>query len=131
MADFDIQITSGASVKDFLDDRVPSRLNPPAEYPHRYWHVLHTAATVRFSVSLDDGTLEPVDGALGGDLFRWSWVERPLSVGELAIPSPAGLSSVAEFTAAAFTGREGYHLLRAERDNHGSLAIPFFVSTTP
>ena len=131
MADFDLIIGgAGVSLDTWTDTESPSRLNPHPSHPHKFWKVANGANDVTVSCVLNDGTVAPLDAALGGRLFVWHWVEQHSlqQVGPMAIPKTAGQSSVAAFGANFFNGQAyGHYLLAATRPQGGAVAIPFLV----
>jgi hypothetical protein len=128
MPNFTTRITSGSSVAVWQDPATvtePSRLNAFAQYPHRYWLV---DPTVELVIQATVGAVEgPADGALGGELFKWSWVEQPSPSYSSPIPPTAGFSSVTTFPANHFLGHHGHYRLLCWRENGGAIAIPFEV----
>jgi len=125
MADFTATVSVGAVLATWLDATTPTRINPLAGKPHLYWSIVNGTPAVRFSCTVG-GVLEPLDAALGGRLFKWSWSETPAALAPIAIPTPAGQSSVALF-GAALGVHVGHHLILCWREHGGSVAIPFIV----
>lgn len=69
----------------------------------------------------------PMDAALAGKLFLWSWVDKP----SLAYPIPtlpiAGQSSVLDFASGIFVGRPGHYALLCWREGSGGVVVPWEV----
>lgn len=84
MADFTVVVASGAALEDWLDpptlDGRPSRLNPRPGYPLKRWVGSRTRPIVLHAVV--NGTVAPLDAALGGRLF-YAW---PVDVPDAALP---------------------------------------------
>ena len=106
----------------WADLSVPPRINPLPGCLHRYWSVPVGCTLLRFSCTVG-GVFEPLDAALGGHLFLWSWVECPLPLYTL-VPV-VGQSSVATVTSPGLVS--GRYLALAWRDHGGSVALPFIV----
>src|SRR5678815_5938595 len=119
MPTFSVRIFSGASVVPWTDPEdggVPSRLNYDPLHPHRYLSVApSTTVDVRATVA---GVEAPLDAALGGLLFQWSWAEFSGNAPP-AIVNPAGQSSKATF--AVTTAHLGHHALLIWREAGGSI----------
>ena len=129
MPDFTVALTPTGPpwpiVLPWIDTATPSRQNAHAGIPHRYWSVPFGKSTVKFSCTVG-GVFEPMDAALGGRLFLWSWVECPMPLPVLTMP--AGQSSVVAAGDPAGTAMPlGAYLLMAWRPSGGSVAIPFVV----
>jgi hypothetical protein len=138
MSDFQMTVAGAGVSLDTWLDTAPSRINPLPEHPHRLVRVGPVTGAPRFSITLDGVGLEPLDAALGGKLFIWSWVEQFSRdvIGDMPIPVVPGQTSVVQFVAGDFhfpgpggtaLGR-GHYLLMAWRAGSGAVAIPFLVA---
>ena len=128
MSDFSARITAGANIATWTDPATglaPSRLNPLPGRPHTYWLVdeLIDPLTIEATVGGVEG---PADAALGGRLFKWSWVEHP-TAGRPTITPTVGSSSIVSFTGGLFTGLTGHYTILCWRDGGGAQAITFEV----
>ena len=125
MPDFQIKVTAGTTKTAWVDAASPPRINPvPGIQPH-YDRVNGGGPTIRISATLNaGGAFEPLDGALGGRLFKWSWVERATAA-VVPIVNPVGQTSVANINGGQLT--KGHHLVLAWREGGGSMAIPILV----
>lgn len=128
MPNFSLRITAGATSTIWQDPAtatLPSRLNPIAQHQHRCWFAsplldLVLQATV-------GGVEGPADAALGGKLFKWSWVEQADSGWSAPIPATAGFTSITTFPAGHFHSHGGHYTLLCWRDGGGAVAIPFEI----
>ncbi len=114
MPDFDLRVTSGASIAPWTDpatDDAPSRVNARTGNPlRRYVATVGTQVEIRAVVG---ATVAPLDSALGGRLFVPFAVDCPLPAVEWS--SPAGQSSIQRFTPA----RRGHYHVRVRRPGGG------------
>lgn len=109
MPDFTVRPTAGAVLEGWTYADLPSKINPFTSHGHRRYRVpVGGSATFKCKVAGVEG---PADGALGGRLFNWWWVEWPLS--QPAIASGGGFTSIATFTTTA----PGHYVLGVRRDN--------------
>ena len=107
----------------WVDSSAPPRTNPLAGRPHRYLTVPIGTLGVQFCCTVG-GVLAPLDAALGGRLFLWSWVESFLvGVPPPIIPS-AGHSSQVDLLPPLGMAA-GRYLILAWRPLGGSVAVPF------
>lgn len=119
MADFQARLT--ASRFNWIDDAVPSRINPLPGRPHRYYLVgVGDTVTVRCQIG---STEAPLDAALGGRLFYPKWTLYPA---EGMAPPPSvtvtpGQSSVMTF----IPNYAGHYLLTIIRQDGAGFSIPF------
>lgn len=123
MASFSLAPTANATIGTWADESAtPSRLNPAAGHPHRYWRV-NTAAsgTLKLSITMA-GNLEPTDAVMG-DVMQWSWVESASP--SPPITSPAGQTSIAEVELSQLV--RGHHQILAWFPGGGSVALMFMV----
>lgn len=126
MADFELQVTAGATVVDWLDEpngAVPSRLNPAAGAPHKNYRAKVGQGVVVKAVV--GGVAGEVDSNLGGRLFSCWWAEKPLGPNTTIIQS-VGHSAVASFVPVW----PGNYLLVFYRPSGGSIGIPIEVTTS-
>ena len=111
----------------------PTRLNAFNGLPHKYWR-LEQGATIEFRAVVD-GVEAPADGALGGKLINWAWVETPyLGIGTPpAIITPVGgkasIAQVATVSGTPFTS-QGHYVIQAWRESGGGVLIPFEIGLT-
>jgi hypothetical protein len=125
--DFEARVVIGAGVvlavwADPATIAAPSRINPNPTYQPKYVKVSPTATLVlRATVAGVDG---PLDAALGGRLFQWSFVECagpwPLSI----VPTPG---KSAEATIAMKATHFGHFSVLCRRDGGGGVVLHFDV----
>jgi hypothetical protein len=123
LADFDLQVTIGAEVVDWLDEpsgSAQSRLNPAAGALHKNWRARVGVGVIVKAVV--GGVVGPADGSLGGRLFSCWFAEKPLGP-ITTITQPAGHSAVAQLV---FMW-PGNYLLVFYRPDGGSVGIPIEV----
>ena len=126
MPNFDAKVF-GSSVLPWPDPASatgePSRLHPDAPYPQWLWVVHPGGSGVGFSIRcIVNGVEAPLDTALGGDLFTWSWVDQPLATAP-TWSSPAGQSSIRNITIAS--GVAAHFSVLVRRSNGGGIIVPF------
>ncbi len=127
MADFELIVVSGATLVNWTDPTVagkPSRINAFADVPHSTYSL--PVATPLDIGALVGGVSQPLDAALGGRLFLWSWLDVPV-VGPPGIPAIAGQTSKTLFPADHFLGREGHYTILLSRDDGGAQMISWEV----
>ena len=132
MSDFSARITTGVTSTIWADPptgSAPTRLNPHPGLPHRYWRADEIALDAQITVTATVVGVEgPLDAALNGRLFQWSWVEIPAGLPPPPFVATPGRSSFCSF-ANYFTGLIGHWVLCCTRDGGGSQLIPFDVET--
>lgn len=112
-----LTLTSWDDVGPFFGVSAYTRINPlPGRPPLAYTANLGGALTFRAVVG---GVVGPLDAALGGALFSWSWQETPGA--PPAITTAPGSSSVATATPVV----EGHYALRAYRPGFGTFVLHF------
>ncbi len=124
MADFDVIIDAGAGSAVWIDPAnlgKPSRLNPIAGLPHRNSTVPNGGALTLHA--LVGGALL-ADGALGGRLFLWSWVDLP-GAPPTIVPT-AGTTAEVIFPAGALSVK-GHYTILAMREDGGNVGISWEV----
>jgi hypothetical protein len=125
MADFTARIVTALSVMQWTDTptgSAPTRINPNANRPHLYLQASEGLATMQLAATVG-GVEGPANIALGGRLFKWSWVEHPRTIGPPAIWSPAGFSSVCNISGSPFLGQVGHYTILCWRDGGGAQLI--------
>lgn len=105
---------------------VPSRLNARPDVPHSFLRV--SRGTTLEILAEVGGVLGPLDAALGGRLFTWSWVDHP----DLGLASPipftltAGQSSRVQIPSNAIGPEpQGHYAIMATRTDGGAQIVPF------
>jgi hypothetical protein len=132
MPDFTARIVSSGDVtmQTWLDAATasdPTRINPHPEHPHKYWKVRPNALPeFRCTVGGVEG---PLDTALGGRLFKWSWAEVPGTGAPPPITPTPGSSSIAVANISGVAMPLGHYCINIWRDNGGSILIPFEVQS--
>lgn len=103
----------------------PSRINPRPEQRHSYWKKIAPGSptTMVFGATVPGLGDRPLDAALGGNLFTWSWVEHAGLA--FAITPTALKSSEASFVLEV--GTFGHYVILCTRANGGAVAIPFTI----
>lgn len=131
MPDFEAAIIlgTGVALATWADPAVagkPSRLNPNPTHPPKYVKVTPGAAggglTTVIARATVGGVVAPVDGALGGRLFQWCWVESS-GPWPLMITPTAGKTS--EATIHVPTTHLGHFALLCARDTGGAVVLHF------
>jgi len=127
VADFSLEIISGVDSLVWTDAAylaLPTRLNPVTGIPHRL-SFQQTSTDIVIGARVG-GTLTPLDAALGGRLFLWSWIDLPQGAGLPLVP-PAGQTSKVTLGAALFTGgsQGGHYTVLCSRDGGGGVALSF------
>lgn len=129
MPTHDVTITAGATLEAWADPArpaatqgpsdpgAPSRLNPTDFATHKRW-VGTNNSPITLAARLRDGTVAPLDSALGGDLFVWWLVEFPAG-GVTGITLTASQSSEATLTPV----RTGHYLIGCRRPNNGACLL--------
>jgi hypothetical protein len=133
MADFDLAIvdTGGLYVDTWLDPTVagkPSRLNPTPAIPHRYFRFQYGAGIIWTLGCIVGGVDRPLDSALGGRLFTWSWFDIPsIYYAPPVITPTASKSSELTFPAGTFGAKVGHWTICATREDGGAIGISWEV----
>ena len=127
MADFTLEFVAGTSPLIWTDPAPlvigkPSRLNPVTGTNH-ILEVKDTGSDVELGARVG-GVLQPLDAALGGRLFLWSWLDLPQGV-PLSIIPVAGQTSKLVIPSGLFTGptQGGHYTILCTRDDGGAVAI--------
>lgn len=122
MADFLANITNGAARTIWVDDAVPSRLNPLPDRQQTFWQC-NVGDTVTITANVGT-TVAPMDGALGGRLFYPKWAEWPTGYAPPAVVVTPGQSSVMTFVPLW----PGHYTFVLKRPDGGGIMIPFEAS---
>jgi hypothetical protein len=128
MADFTIEAVSGLTLEpwtdpDTVDPDRPSRLNPRPGLQHTFYVLRDSVTAITIGCRVD-GTLTPLDGALGGRLFTWGWVDIPYLPLPVIVPSLLRSSRVI-FPAGVFAS--GHFTIQALRPSGGAVGFSFDV----
>lgn len=134
MATHRLKMTLGATLDgwdDISDGEHASRVNPAPGSPVLYWRVrivrgvaAHGKMVCKAQAVPVEGDTALLDGALGGNLFTWSWGEIGAG-GPPILTTTVGQSSEVNF---AFTQENpGHWLLTALRPNNGAACFHIWV----
>jgi hypothetical protein len=130
MADFELVPTIGLDLQVWIDPAfgsTPTRINPLASQPHRYWRALDTNVTIEVRAVIG-GVAGPADATLGGRLFLWHFAEGGTKMGfPVPIINPPGFTSIAQLILTPFGGSPGQQVLVASRSLGGNVGLPFIV----
>lgn len=121
MADFQANITNGASRSVWVDDAVPSRINPLPDRQQTFWQV-NVGDTVTITATVG-ASVAPLDAALAGRLFYPKWAEWPTGYAPPATTVTPGQSSVMTFVPLWV----GHYCIVMKRPDGGGIMIPFEV----
>lgn len=121
MADYQANITNGASRAVWVDDASPSRINPLPDRAHTYWTT--TAGQTITVTAIVGSTIAPMDASLGGRLFYSKWSEWPTDTAPPAVVVTPGQSSVMTFMPLW----PGHYVFVMKRQEGGGVMIPFEV----
>lgn len=122
MANFSALITTGATVKQWVDSpgALPSRLNPASGLPHMYYSCAPSTNLIIMCTDTDGNNAGPADATLGGNLFTSAYIEAP----SLAIPPIVptfGFSSIMQTRPIT----PGHYLFGIYRPAGGSFLLHF------